>query len=379
MKYKALATVVLAAFLTACDDTTNEIGTSLLHDMDSFTVSTDSFNVESRSIVADSVYARTTTGYLGKVRDPETGSYITGHFMTQFHVQEDYANTFPKADSIASRIDGQIVADSCELRVYYDSFFGDSLATMKLRVHEMAKPMFENQLYYSSFNPITEGYIREDGIHQDKVYTMADLSVSESERSSSSYTRNIQVKLNDPYTDKEGNTYNNFGSYLMNAYYKNPTAFGNSLKFMKEILPGFYLQHTGGIGAMAYVSLTQLNIYFRFIDADTISSGIVSFAGTEEILQTTTVENDKNTIRQLAADNTCTYLKTPAGIFTELTLPVDDILRGHDTDSINSAKIVLSRINDKTQGDYNLDAPATLLMIPKAIRSAHRKRFTGCL
>ena len=64
-------------------------------------------------------------------------------------------------------------------------------------------------------------------------------------------------------------------------------------------------------------------------------------------------------------DNTCTYLKTPAGIFTELTLPIDDILRGHENDTINSAKIVLPRINNETQSDYAFTAPTTLLMIPR--------------
>ena len=30
---------------------------------------------------------------------------------------------------------------------------------------------------------------------------------------------------------------------------------------MKEILPGFYFEHTGGIGSMAYIGLTRLNVY----------------------------------------------------------------------------------------------------------------------
>ena len=154
MKYKFLMFLVSAAALFAsCDDTTNDIGTSLLHDMDNLSVTTDSFIVASRSIAADSVYSRSTTGYLCEIKDPETNTYVTGNFMTQFHMLENYSELFPKADSIISRIDGQIVADSCELRLFYTNFYGDSLATMKLTVHEMAKPMLENQIYYSSFDP----------------------------------------------------------------------------------------------------------------------------------------------------------------------------------------------------------------------------------
>ncbi|MBR5689726.1 MAG: DUF4270 domain-containing protein, partial [Prevotella sp.] len=366
MKYKFLMFLVSAAAIFAsCDDTTNDIGTSLLHNMDNLAVTTDSFVVSSRSIAADSVYSRATTGYLGRIKDPETGTYVTGNFMTQFHMLEDYANLFPKADSIVSRIDGQIVADSCEIRLFYSNFYGDSLATMKLTVHEMAKPMLENQKYYSSFDPKAEGYLRSDGIHQGKAYTLVDLALSGEERQSSNYTNNIRIVLDKEYTDRDGNTYNNFGTYLLNTYYKNPSAFGNSLKFMNEILPGFYFEHTGGIGSMAYVGLTRLNVYYRFLDSDTVCVGAASFAGTEEVLQATKIENDKQKIKSLVADNTCTYLKTPAGIFTELTLPVDEILRGHEKDSLNTAKIVLPLINNEKQSDYAFTAPTSLLMIPR--------------
>ena len=357
--------VSAAAIFASCDDTTNDIGTSLLHNMDNLAVTTDSFVVSSRSIAADSVYSRATTGYLGRIKDPETGTYVTGNFMTQFHMLEDYANLFPKADSIVSRIDGQIVADSCEIRLFYSNFYGDSLATMKLTVHEMAKPMLENQKYYSSFDPKAEGYLRSNGIHQGKAYTLVDLALSSEERQSSNYTNNIRIVLDKEYTDRDGNTYNNFGTYLLNTYYKNPSAFGNSLKFMNEILPGFYFEHTGGIGSMAYVGLTRLNVYYRFLDSDTVCVGAASFAGTEEVLQATKIENDKQKIKSLVADNTCTYLKTPAGIFTELTLPVDEILRGHEKDSLNTAKIVLPRINNEKQSDYAFTAPTSLLMIPR--------------
>ena len=75
MKIRNFAGIVLIASLTltACDDTTNELGTSLTDKMDQLNISTDTFEVSTRSIIADSVLSRNTTGYLGRVRDPETG------------------------------------------------------------------------------------------------------------------------------------------------------------------------------------------------------------------------------------------------------------------------------------------------------------------
>lgn len=57
-------------------------------------------------------------------------------------------------------------------------------------------------------------------------------------------------------------------------------------------------------------------------------------------------------------------MKTPAGIFTELTLPVDEVMSGHENDTLNTAKLVLTRINNTNHSDYSLDYPSALLMIP---------------
>ena len=197
-----------------------------------------------------------------------------------------------------------------------------------------------------------------------KTYTLADLSVSEATRNSTNYTPNIRIPLNQPYTDRDGNQYNNYGTYLIHKYYADATNYTNSYNFINRVTPGFYFETKSGLGAMANVHISQLNVYFRYLSADTIAHGIASFAATEEVLQTTRIGNDQATIARLADDPTCTYLKTPAGIFTEMTLPVDDIVRGHDNDTINTARVELQRINSSITSDYLFDIPQTLLMIP---------------
>ena len=147
-------------------------------------------------------------------------------------------------------------------------------------------------------------------------------------------------------------------------YYEDPDRFKNSYNFIHEVCPGFYFKTNDGIGSMAYITVSQLNIYFRYLN-DSTYVGTTSFSATEEVLQTTNISNDKQNIADLANDNTCTYLKTPAGIFTEITLPVDEITENHSNDTINTAKISLTRINNNTHDEYSLSAPSTLLMIPK--------------
>ena len=254
MKLKLIiGTLLVASVFASCDDTTGDLGSSLIDNKDKLHIQTDTFNVTTRSIVADSVLSRNTIGYLGKVKDPQTGSYITGDFMTQFHIIDNYS--YPVKDSIRSLdANKEVIADSCEIRLYYSNYYGDSLATMKLSAYEMAKPMKESGLYYSNFNPKKEGYIRNEGIKGDKVYTLYDQSVDKSTLTSSNYMKNIRIKLDKPYTDKSGKTYNNYGTYIMQNYYKNPSLFTDSYSFINNLCPGFYFEHKGGLGSMGYIS-----------------------------------------------------------------------------------------------------------------------------
>ena len=77
MRIRYSVGLVLAALtLFSCDDTTDTIGQSLIENGDAVEIATDSFVVTTRSVLADSVLSRNVTGYLGKIRDPETGAYV---------------------------------------------------------------------------------------------------------------------------------------------------------------------------------------------------------------------------------------------------------------------------------------------------------------
>ena len=364
MKCRFLAGLAfLAAFVfTACDETTDHIGISLVNNMDNLDISTDTFTLSTRSIVVDSVLSLNTVGYLGKIRDPETGNYITGDFMTQFHTMENFK--FPTREQMLSVADGEVVADSCDISLYFVKSYGDTLTSMKLRASEMIEPMKEGVLYYSTYDPKANGLLREDGLIKEHTYSLVNYDVPEATRKKNTYTPYLRIKLNDEYTDKDGYVYNNYGTYIIHSYYMHPEYFKNSLTFINNVVPGFYFENVGGLGSMAYITVSQLNVYFRYLSKDTLSTGVASFSGTEEVLQQTRITNDKASIKKLASDNTCTYLKTPAGIFTEITIPVDDIYLGHEKDSINTAKVVLTRINDSHYNKYALPVPSEIMMIP---------------
>ena len=363
---------MLTIAISSCDEDTNTMGYSLTSDADRFSLIPDTIPIDSmESIKADSVLARSSYSYLGRIKDPETGAYITSDFTTQFTVLEKEKNYIfaPKKDITSLDTDGEPVATSCNLIVIINSYLGDSLTAMKLMVEELDKPIEENKLYYSNFDPEANGYIRNNGLKQAKMYSMVDLTLSDSARAArlnKNYYSYINIPLNKQYKAKDGTVYKNYGTYLMRTYYQHPEYFKNSISFIKNVCPGFYFKTVDGQGVMAEVLNVQMEVKFKYKSNDKEYDGSKIFYGTEEVMQTTHIANEKGKIDSLVNVKNCTYLKTPAGIFTEVTLPVEQIKKGHINDSILSAKITFQRMADLNKKTDELLSDATqLLMIER--------------
>ena len=362
MKILRLLTVLVIAALTfaACDDTTEGIGGSITNKIDNINISNSAFNVTTKSIVADSVLSRNNTGLIGKMKDPETGNYVKGDYMTQLGVLPTF--DIDTLDYIKQANNGSIEADSCYLLVSYNASYGDTIAPMKVTAYEMTKPMAEDQEYYSNYDAFEKGWVSESNQHWSSNYNL----------SNTSDVKNFKIYLNKEYK-KDGKTYKNYGSYIMQTYAEHPEYFKTNFKFLHNVCPGFYIKNVGGTGNMAKIWNTELIFYWtrhKTINKDStaVSIGYNRFDGTEEVLQLNKIENDTENLKKLASKDQekCTYLKSPAGIFTEVTLPIEDIMKGHEKDTLNTATISFPRLNNEDEDNpYNFATPSTILMVQK--------------
>ena len=367
MKILRLLTVLVIAALTfaACDDTTEGIGGSITNKIDNINISNSAFNVTTKSIVADSVLSRNNTGLIGKMKDPETGNYVKGDYMTQLSVLPTFS--VDTLDYIKQANGGSIEADSCYLLVSYNASYGDTIAPMKVTAYEMTKPMKEDKEYYSNYDAFKAeaGWVSENNQHWSSNYNL----------SNTSDVKNFKIYLNKEYK-KGGKTYKNYGSYIMQTYAEHPEYFKTNYKFLHNVCPGFYIKNVGGTGNMAKIWNTELIFYWKrqktikakdgVKDSTAVSIGYNRFDGTEEVLQLNKIENDKKSMEKLASQEKWTYLKSPAGIFTEVTLPIDDIMKGHEKDTLNTATISFPRLNNADEDNpYNFATPSTILMVQK--------------
>ena len=369
MKILRLLTVLVIAALTfaACDDTTEGIGGSITNKIDNINISDSAFNVTTKSIVAGAVLSRNNTGLIGKMKDPETGNYVKGDYMTQLSVLPTFS--VDTLDYIKQANNGSIEADSCYLLVSYNASYGDTIAPMKVTAYEMTKPMAEDQEYYSDYDAfkVKEGWVSENNQHWSSNYNL----------SNTSDVKNFKIYLNKKY-EKDGKTYKNYGSYIMQTYAEHPEYFKTNYKFLHNVCPGFYIKNVGGTGNMAKIWNTELIFYWTrhktikakdgVKDSTAVSIGYNRFDGTEEVLQLNKIENNTENLEKLASQDQkkCTYLKSPAGIFTEVTLPIEDIMKGHEKDTLNTASISFPRLNnDNEDAPYNFATPSTILMVQK--------------
>lgn len=354
MNYKiaVLACSFAAAVMVGCDENTASLG--ITDDADIITSSNAAYELHSRSIQLDSVVANSAKCYLGEVYDEETQTSIRAEFLTQFHTLEDYA--LPADSLIMKNEQGEIEADSVDVRLYYSSYYGLGTNPMKVAVYELdsANILREDKTYYSDID--IESYLPEGAMPlSTKTFTPSDYTLLEAERTSTTHYDNVRVRL--PQS---------FGTRILRAASQHPEWFTNSWQFIHHVCPGLYFKLQSGTGTMLELDVSALNIYFRYRDAeeDTVYQAVSRFSATAEVIQSTCIRNS-NLTPLLDATLPYTYLKSPAGIATEITVPIDEIFNNHESDSISRARLILTRMNSQSQSENVLPMPQTLLLVRK--------------
>lgn len=332
---------LLLLFVAACDDNTGSIGISITPSTDSIAVHTRIFHASSRSVLADSVLGRTSTVYFGRYTDPETNTIFESNFMTQFNCAEG-GNVFPAADSI--RGDSTV---KTELRLFYTSWFGDKSNAMQLEVFLLDNPLLEGRLYYTNVNPADYCDVEKEPIAV-KSYTAMDYALDDDVLEDEDHYHNVCIPLP-----------NEIGNNILKEYRAHPEYFDGASSFIDNVCQGVYVRCTQGDGTVLNISQISLNVSFVMASNDSVYT--TQFMGSQEVLQVNSFHNDG--LQPLVEDNECTWLKTPAGIFTEITLPIDEITAEDDT--INSAKMVFTRYNRASSEEFHPGIPQTLLMVRK--------------
>lgn len=392
VRYIGILLLALLAFC-GCDDNTGTLGMGMLPDSDGISAKTKTFDVVTNSWQAEKIYARSSTGYIGKFSDTSKegfGSYEAS-FLTELNCSDKF--TFPpvyKENADGKSATGTMVKDEVEniqLVVYYSSWFGDSLNACRMSAYELNdkwKEVRKDPANYRYTDIDTKEYMGT--LLGRKAYTAYDTSVPDSVRNATDANGNslYYPNVTFPLSKERGNEI-----LALNRAYQNKenNYFDNAETFIENIFSGVYLKTDYGTGTILYVDRVDLQMQFRFHYVDeetglkllkkaTDKNGEVGedstylatatvFASTKEVIQANKFENRSQDVADRLAEKSHTYLKSPEGIFTEATLPYDEIYGELANDTLNAARLTFTNYSQDSKNRFSMSAPGTILLIRK--------------
>ncbi|MDR2764750.1 MAG: DUF4270 domain-containing protein [Tannerella sp.] len=337
---------VAGIFLSSCNDAINQVGPSILPDEDRITVYADTFQLTASTVKLDSVFAKTAYGYLGEFYDPLYGR-LKSDYLCQFYCQENFQFS-------RTPYEGKI--DSVFLYLEYSGWTGDAYTPMEVQIYPVTKQL--NKIYYANIQ--ASDYSDMQNRLASQVVSASNGIISGiqsiSTAGDTSYYHSFEIRL--PVE---------LGQKIYDETQQNPSTFRNQETF-NQFFPGLYVTTGYGSGTVFHVEDTRMMIRYRYAETsstgvDSLVSAVDGFRLTKDVIQLNRFENTDT--EQLLEDHAdCTYLKTPAGIFTRLVIPAREIREVIQGRMINNLPLELKYLPQE-EWLYALAPPSHLLLLPE--------------
>lgn len=383
-----IALLALAAGLCfGCDDNTAGIGIDLLPQVDQQLSGRHSeFDVVTQSVASQHTYAKSAVGYVGRFADEAFGTYQAGFLAelnspTGISFPQPYVEANGKGTGEmsldANDTEIQLIYDqsgnpignvrAVVVNLWYKSYFGDGKAANSLSVYELSKPLEEANAYYTDTD--FSSYLDTSKKLGTKIFSGIEHTLSDSIRKTSGYNPGVALVL-----DKEAAL--RVGTNIIRQARANNSQLNQEL--FKQVFPGVFVESDDyGGGTVLYVEQVQLSLICRCFATDSISGlklkakdGSDSvrdvrrpFFSTREVIQANRLQHDPTKLAERVADSYCTYLKSPTGIFTQATLPIDELETKLKNDTLNGVKLVFNCFENTGTTAFEQSLPTHALLI----------------
>lgn len=347
LKYIAF-TLLLGGF-AACDNTTEEIGSSLIQEEPEVIIHNE-FSLAGKTLPNAVIESRTVTQLLG---DIDAEGY--GEFSSDFVCQ------FMPADKLVTE---GVTVDSMKLILAYNmgGFVGDSVVPMGLEVFRLNRRL--PSPIYSDFNP--EDYCDVNARPlAEKIYVANAQGENDS-------IRNLQyreVKVDLPLS---------LANELFNLYVENPEAYSFPSNFAKYF-PGIYVRNSFGAGRLMQIQRTNIIMYYHTVATDSEGKEVKKsfegnyFAVTPEVVSNNNITFTIDPALQARIDAGAPIIVAPVGRDVEITFPLRDVI-----DYYNANRGALSVVNTLSmeipasviENAYGINPPENLLMVLSSEKNA---------
>lgn len=348
MKFKSLYSVFVIVLIillgVSCDDTLYQIGSTVQPDKDRLEVGIDTLELQARTVQVDSIFSKTQYPVLGEYTDPVFGS-----------IKSEYIGEFYFPEGAGFHEDASI--DSVRVQLAYTTMMGDSLSPMGLSVYEVTKSL-KGMSSYSHIDP--REYADMSAPLGTQIFTGRNSTYRTETTSSGSSVRVYEINVMLP---------NALGEKFLTEYQKEEHGqLVNADKF-RDFFPGLYFSTNFGKSTIISVSLTSLLVHYKYLDKegsstgqDTIRTSALRLNITPEVTQINHIQNKND---QLLQDAEYAYIKSPAGVITEITFPLSEMNVQLESQALNLADLTVYAMPDEEQTMVKLSPPNYLLLVNK--------------
>mgnify|MGYP000883452411 CR=1 FL=1 len=351
--YKYLIIAISTIVLISCNDVLSDLGTTIQPVGDKLSVGADTLTLSARTVQVDAINAKTDRPVLGEYLDPIFGT-IKSNYVGEFYFPA--GKTFPAGS----------VIDTVELKLSYLTWTGDSLAPMELSVYRLTKQL-PSKKAMTNLN-ITD-YINPTPLGKQLFRGKNTTFYTQETGTGSTDIYEITVKL--PLSLGE--------EFLAES--QKPDSKLKDTESLKEFFPGLYMTTTYGNSTIINVEMTSLYIDFHYNDVggsstgqDTIRKGSIPMYITPEVTQLNTIANKNADL--LKPNPSITYIKSPAGVNTEITFPLTQVASQLESQALNLASFKVQAIPPADDGLFRLDPAPYLLLINKDSLSSFFEKKT---
>lgn len=359
----ALALMVMATPLfVACDNYNNATGSDLMTEYNvaeftsytlplSFeTISADLQKPNTTSTISyNNIYVNSNYGYVGTIPNTMYGG-TSCEYLTQVYCPNGFKFS---EQPIANRIDSAFVVLS------YSGYTGNGKDALEVTAYRLKSTLPFNKYSISDVSPYVD--TTPENVLGRRSFT------AEKGNMTTTSGQHIMIPI-----DKA------LGQKFYDLSKAQSAVFANQDNFNK-FFPGMYIKATAGEGSILRVARTSLAFYY------TVEETVVrkSTGAKDSVINVAHAQYLSHTIEQpqlarfanegidklMAPNSEYTYVKSPAGVFTEITIPTVKIAQllnqpkeGYVRE-LNSVPVVINA-SGQTDNAYSLPTPSDLILMP---------------
>lgn len=345
---------------TACKDDVTTTGESILDENDAIIVLADTFSISSAVDSCDAIISQADSFLLGEI-ETDYG-VLRASVLTQLACPEGY--TYPEGFTV----------DSICLFMYYSSWVGDDKSPLAINAYLMDKNTFRYNSTYPTDLNIDDYCTRSKSILTNHRIVVASEKRDSILNTNGQYVPMVRMRVNDDFMQ-------DFASI---------TNFESQDKF-NEQFKGLLLETSFGSATMLNISDVALGVFYHFqynkAGKDTTVSDMKAFYANSEVrtVNQLVYRDKKEWVETLQQDSdTYNYIIAPAGVYTRLRIPMEQITDKIITRTelkrpyVNKAEIRVSVMNmdpdNNDRNDWLLPSSHMLLIKEKSMTRFFKNR-----